>query len=159
MGRRKSRRRKSYLNLGGHPIHALAVPVPIGLYVAAFVTALIALRRPKDPFWTRASRLSGAAAAGSSTLAAVAGLVDFLTLVRTSSARKVGIAHMTLNSLALGLQVYALLRGRRNRRSHAWMQSAVIALVSAAGFAGGDLTYRHRIGVFGRRKRPRPQDR
>lgn len=135
------------------------MPVPIGLYVAAFATALMALRRPKDQFWTRASRLSGAAAAASSSVAAVAGLVDFLTLVRTSSARKVGIAHMTLNSLALGLQGWALLRKRRAHRAHAWMQSGVMALVSAAGFAGGDLTYRHRIGVFGRRKRNRPQDR
>lgn len=83
------------------------------------------------------------------------GLVDFLTLVRTSGARKVGLAHMFLNSAALGMQVWTLQSGRDDRRMRAKLQSGVIALVSAAGFAGGDLTYRHRIGVFGRSNRNR----
>jgi len=83
------------------------------------------------------------------------GLVDFLTLVRTPGARKVGLAHMFLNSTALGMQVWALSRGQDDGRMRFKLQSPVMALVSAAGFAGGDLTYRHRIGVFGRSNRNR----
>jgi uncharacterized membrane protein len=134
------------------------VPVPIGFYVASFVAAFMSLREPRDAFWPRAWRLTGTAAVVSSAGAAVVGLVDFLTLVRTSGARAVGLAHMMLNSSALGLQFWALQRGRDDRRQRLWLQSGVLALVSAAGFAGGDLTYRHRIGVFGRppRRRDRP---
>lgn len=148
-------RRKSYLNIGGHPMHALGVPVPIGFYVVAFLAAVMSLRHPKDNSWPRAWHLAGTAAVVTSGGAAMVGLVDFLTLVRTSGARKVGLAHMFLNSAALGVQVWTLQSGRDDRRMRAKLQSGVIALVSAAGFAGGDLTYRHRIGVFGRSNRNR----
>lgn len=148
-------RRKSYLNLGGHPLHALGVPVPIGFYLTSFLAAVMSVRQPKDSFWPRAWRLAGMAAVVASGGAATVGLVDFLTLVRTSSARKVGLAHMLLNSLALGLQVWTLCRGGKDRSRRLQLQSAVMGLVSAAGFAGGDLTYRHRIGVFGRGERRR----
>gem|GEM_PF-2704882 len=148
-------RRKSYLNLGGHPVHALGVPVPIGFYVASFVAAVMSLRQPRDKFWPRAWHLAGTAAVVTSGGAAMVGLVDFLTLVRTPGARKVGLAHMFLNSTALGMQVWALSRGQDDIRMRFKLQSAVMALVSAAGFAGGDLTYRHRIGAFGRSNRNR----
>lgn len=148
-------RRKSYLNIGGHPIHALGVPVPIGCYVAAFVAAVMTLRQPKDKFWPRAWRLTGTAAVVTSGGAAVVGLVDLLTLVRTPGARKVGLAHMILNSSALAMQLWTLRRDLDDRRRRLWLQSAVMGLVSAAGFAGGDLTYRHRIGVFGHSNRER----
>ena len=152
-------RRKSYLNLGGHPIHALGVPVPIGFYVVSSVAAVMSARTPKDSFWQRAWRLAGTAAVVTSGGAAMVGLVDFLTLARTPGARKVGLAHMFLNSSALGMQVWTLSRGRDDRRARVWLQSGVLGLVSAAGFAGGDLTYRHRIGVFGRSNRRRDRGR
>ena len=146
------RRRRSYLNIAGHPIHALTVAIPIGLYAASFATALVALVLPRDPFWSRASWLSGAAAAGSAALVAVAGLVDFLTLTRSQRARRVGFAHMLLNSVGLALQVLTLCTPREELRKRAALQSGVMGLVSGAGFAGGELVYRHRIGVFGRER-------
>ncbi len=145
------RRRKSYLNVGGHPVHALAVPVPLGLYVVAFLAAVMSVRRPWDAFWPRAWRLASVGATTTSTTAAVAGLVDFLTLVRSARARKVGVAHLLLNSGALGLQIYGL-RAGGGAGKRLWLQSAVLSLVSAAGFAGGELVYRHRVGVFGGKK-------
>lgn len=140
-------------------MHALGVPVPIGFYVVSFLAAVMSLRRPKDGFWPRAWRLAGTTAVVTSAGAAIVGLIDFLTLVRTPAARTVGLAHMFLNSAALALQVWTLQRGQRDRRMRVWLQSGAMGLVSAAGFAGGDLTYRHRIGVFGRGQRWRDRAR
>lgn len=144
-----ARRRTSYVNVAGHPVHALSVSLPIGLYITSAATALVSLLRPRDRFWSRTSHLSGAAAAGSSATVALAGLVDYLTLVHEPRAKKVGLAHMAANSAALVVQLLTLRLDRTDRGKRAILEGLVLGLVSLAGFLGGELVYRHRIGVFG----------
>ncbi len=149
-------RRQSYLSIAGHPIHALSIPVPVGAYVAATLSVGIWALRGRDPFWHRVGIISGASAAVTAMSVAVSGIIDYFTLVRHPRAIRVGAAHMLLNSAAVISQVLALwagwerrsLGGRRGKL-FVGMQAMAFNFASLAAFAGGDLVYRHRIGVFG----------
>lgn len=64
------------------------------------------------------------------------------------NARRLGIAHGALNAAALGLYTRSWLDRRRGRPGRARLAGAVgYGLVLASGYLGGDLVFRHRVGV------------
>ena len=122
----------------GHPVHPALVAGPIGLFSAT--TVLDALGQPKA-----ARKLVGAGLVAAGP-AALTGLSDWLD---TSGAeRRVGMAHMSLNLLALGLYG-ASYRSRRAGRDAAGavLAGAGAAVTGAAAWFGGHLTYALGVGV------------
>lgn len=134
--------------IAGHPLHPMLVTLPIGLLVATTASD-IAGAVTGDRFWARASRwlLRGALASGAA--AAAMGATDFFTI---GAARKpTGIAHAAGNATIMGLSAASLLarRGDRNRiPGLAFALSGISAgLLLVTGWLGGELSYRHGIGV------------
>ena len=68
----------------GHPIHPMLVVFPIGFLVGALATDL-AFWGTSDPFWARASEWLLGAGIVMGALAAVAGLIEFVTISRVRS--------------------------------------------------------------------------
>ena len=141
---------ESHAAIGGHPIHPMIVPLPIGALVGAAI-ADVAYLRTKDRFWARSARYLTNAGALTAAIAALPGAVDFTT---TRAVRRTPIAwiHAAGNASVLGLAlVSSALRGR-NERSAAAGPALAISMASAGlllvtGWLGGELSYRHRIGV------------
>jgi uncharacterized membrane protein len=141
---------KSTARFMGHPIHPMLVPFPIAFFIGAFLADLAFLKLGDDfwataAFWLLAAGLVGAA------LAAVAGLTDFLGDRRI---RALGDAwlHMLANVtvvlielvnvfLRLGDPVAAL------PSPGVYLSGAAFLLLGFSGWKGGDLVYRHRVGV------------
>jgi uncharacterized membrane protein len=128
--------------------------VPAALNLGALVGAAIAdvaYLRTKDRFWARSARYLTNAGALTAAIAALPGAVDFTT---TRAVRRTPIAwiHAAGNASVLGLAlVSSALRGR-NERSAAAGPALAISMASAGlllvtGWLGGELSYRHRIGV------------
>jgi uncharacterized membrane protein len=154
--------------IAGHPIHPMLVPLPIGFLVAAAASdALYAAT--DDRFFGRSSRwlLGGGIAAG--LAAAPFGLLD---LVSIEAARRrpeawlhaignVGVLGISGANLALRLR-----HGDATARSTGLALSGVAAgLLAVTGWLGGELSYRHRIGVTARQggakrrvRRPKRRD-
>src|SRR5215216_924893 len=89
---------KSTAAIVGHPIHPILVPLPIGFLVGALLSDL-AFARTEDEFWARAALWLILAGFIAGALAAVFGLIDFLTIQR---ARRIdGWIHFIGNALAL----------------------------------------------------------
>ncbi len=127
----------------GHPLHPVLVTVPVGAWTAALLLDGLAVRgRPTDEAATAVVALGVAGAAAS----AATGLTDWQH--SHDGARRVGLVHAGLNTVALGLYASSLtdrLRGRPGRaRASA---TAGWVLTAASSYLGGTLSYRHLLGT------------
>lgn len=135
----------------GHPLHPMVVPFPIAFLTSALGSD-IAYRRTGDPFWARASRTLLRTGLAIGAGAAVLGATDFFTIPHARR-HTVGPFHALGNATALGLAAYNLSRRRDGGvpPEGLALSAATAALLAATAWAGGELTYRHRIGVIGHR--------
>jgi nitrite reductase/ring-hydroxylating ferredoxin subunit/uncharacterized membrane protein len=123
----------------GHPLHPMAVMLPLGAWIGA---AVIDAARTDD---RAATLLVGVGTAGA-VPAAVAGINDWASLSREQ--RRVGLVHAGANTVALGLYAgsfLARLAGRR--RLGRRLGLVALSLVGLGGYLGGHLTYRQGAGV------------
>jgi len=138
----------SRASIAGHPLHPAVVPFPIALLSAALVTDLAA-QSSDDEFWPRASRyLLGAGLATGMTAGAL-GAVDYYGLERPRQVPE-GRWHALGNAIAMTLTAGNLaLRRRCGRvpRSGLTLSAAVAGLLAVTGVLGGELSYRHLVGV------------
>ncbi len=136
----------------GHPIHPMLVPIPIGALTLAFATDLIA-QANSDRFWPKASQWLLTAGAAGAVAAAPFGAIDFLTIRRARELPSAWL-HAGGNLAVLGLTVanLTLRRGddRRVSRVGLGLSAMGAGLLAVTGWLGGELSYRHRIGVMER---------
>lgn len=132
-------------SIAGHPLHAMLVALPIGLWVFSFVADLIFLKTG-DPRWASTAYFTLAGGLIGALLAAVPGLVDLFGLSDPMT-RKVGITHMTLN-LAI-VAVCAVNLWLRSQESHGFfpyvLSGGMIVALLFSGWLGGQLV--HVLGV------------
>jgi uncharacterized membrane protein len=139
----------STAKIGDHPIHPMLVPFPIVCFVGAFVTDII-YTRSHDMGWATASQWLLIAGLVMGALAAVAGLTDFLGDDRI---RRLGDAlkHMLANVTAVVLELVNLILRLRDPSfvdsTGVYLSGIVVLILLYSGWKGGDLVYRHGIGV------------
>ncbi|HET7011546.1 MAG TPA: DUF2231 domain-containing protein [Anaerolineales bacterium] len=133
----------------GHPLHPALVPFPIAFLVGALLSD-VAFWQTADPFWARASLwLVGAGLVGG-VLAASLGLIDFLSIRRARGFD--GWVHFLGNTAVLTLALISFLLRRPDPPAAVLPWGIVLSLLSAGlltvtGWLGGELAYRHGIGV------------
>lgn len=154
---------KSRLQLGGHPIHAMVVGFPIGLYTTALVCDGLFLLL-HDPFWFRMAYWALAFGLVMHVSAAVTGLPDFLAVMKErlegqhlhdlKGAQRVATSHLVFGVGLLVVQGLNLaLRNGGEMPAGVSVAMPVIvnvigaALVGLQGWYGGELVYRHHVGV------------
>ena len=142
----------SRFTVAGHPIHPMLIPFPIALLLTAF-GADLAFAASADTFFARAALWLAGIGALVATVAATVGLADFLTIER-ARAHTIGSVHAigAATTVALATTSWLLRLGDPVAAALPWGLTAstlvsVVLLVTA--WAGGDLPYRHLIGVIG----------
>lgn len=128
------------------------MPFPLVLLIAAGFTDVVFVISD-DPFWARSSTWLLAAGLLTGVAAAVAGLVDFVTIERARG-HVSGWVHFIGNALVLVLALGNWLPrvGDPEGFVEPWgvLLSAVTAgLLVITGWTGGELAYKHQIGVTG----------
>jgi uncharacterized membrane protein len=134
-------------SIARHPVHTMLVPVPIGLFTAALVFDLlhVGTGRPSwgpVAFWVIAAGLVGA------LLAAVPGLIDYTGL--RGPARRIATWHLVMNLTLVGLFAVNLWLRTGSGAGMAVplaLSLVGVALMFASGWLGGEMVYRHRVGV------------
>jgi uncharacterized membrane protein len=134
-----------------HPIHPMLIPFPLAFLVGALATDL-AFWGTADVFWARASLWLVGCGVLMGLIAAVFGLIDFLTVARARE-HAMGWIHALGNGAALALSLVNWLLRLDGPASAIIPWGLTVSLVVAAmlgitGWAGGELSYRHRIGVM-----------
>jgi uncharacterized membrane protein len=143
--------------IAGHPLHPAVVPLPIGALTGA-LAADVAYAITKDPFFARAARLLTLAGVVTGAVAAILGGIDFWSRGQVRSHRAAWL-HAAGNALTLALGGVSLgLRARDERmaaKGPGLLLSAVSGLVLlVTGWLGGELSYRHRVGLTEREQEP-----
>lgn len=123
----------------GHPVHPLAVQVPIGAWVSAGVLDAI-------PGTEKAAGILVGVGTASVLPSALAGFTDWSQL--HPQQQRVGLVHAAANVTATGLYIASLIQRARGRRNSGKVLAYLgLATVGAGGFLGGHLTYRQAAGV------------
>jgi uncharacterized membrane protein len=138
--------------IAGHPIHPMLIPFPIALLSLVPVTDIV-YASTDSTFWSSVSYYllwGGLVSAG---LAAIFGLIDFIGVPRARSVRA-GWAHMSLNVAIVLLSVVNLLLRWGDEVELVVPSGLIVSLVAAgllmaSGWFGGELSYRHKVGVVG----------
>lgn len=135
----------------GHPIHPMLIPFPLAFLVGVLLTDL-AYWATSDLFWARASLWLVGAGVVSGLVAALFGLIDFFT-IRRARDHTLGWIHFLGNATALILSLLSWLLRLDDPAAAIlpWgllLSVIVAAILGVTGWAGGELSYRHRIGVM-----------
>jgi len=134
----------------GHPIHPMLVPFPIAFFIGALATD-VAAWLSGDPFWARVSFWLIAGGVGMGVLAALAGLTDFLTIKRVRALNAARF-HFLGNATVMVLSIISLTLRWGDPVAGLWpwglvLSAAVTALLGVTGWLGGELVYKHGIGM------------
>ena len=144
----------SRTSIGGHPIHPILIPFPIGLLVFSFISDLIfvwkgnPIWRDYVAFYTMLAGIIGAAAT------AIPGLIDWATLTDPSVV-KIANWHARVNIVTLLIFIASFYL--RTTSGAAWITSApalpfILSIVGVigltiAGWWGGVLVFKHGVAV------------
>lgn len=143
---------RSTAAIGGHPIHPMLIPLPIGALVGVLATDVV-FWLTGDGFWAQASWWLLWAGLVTGLLAAAVGLVEYFTIHRVRSHRA-GRIHLWSNVAALalvGINLATRMGGHADAVLPWGLALTVITGMALAvgGWFGGELAYRHGVGVTG----------
>lgn len=129
----------------GHPLHALLVEIPVGSWSAAALFDLIAIGNGRrEAAWAADALIATGVIAA--VPAAMAGAMDY-SAAKQEATPEIAL-HAILNSAALSLFVASLAARRSGRRGlGVALSSGALAIAGGSAWIGGDITYRHGIGV------------
>ena len=146
---------RSTARIATHPIHPMLVPFPIVCFIGTFVADIMYTSNHVDGWAVASNWLLGVGLA-TAALAAVAGLIDFLGDQRV---RGLGdaVKHMLANVTAVVLEVVNLVLRLGNRdfidSTGIYISGIVVLILLYSGWKGGELVYRHGVGVLDDRSR------
>lgn len=141
---------RSTAQVGGHPLHPLLIPFPIVSFIGVLVTDIIFLSARQEGWATAGDWLLGIGLV-TALIAASAGYADYRGDERI---RRIGQAtrHMIANIVVVTLEAVNLavrLTGGNEQVSSLgiWLSAISVAVLAYSGWLGGELVYRHGIGV------------
>lgn len=143
---------KDRAQLANHPIHPMLVTLPIGAFVFSLVFDIVYLFSG-NPFWYAMAFWLIVAGVITGLLAAVPGLLDYLTSMPNERARRTAARHGILNGSIVVLYIInAIVRATGSivggRLGFAVFLSLLgVAGLVVSGWLGGELVYVHRVGV------------
>ncbi len=129
----------------GHPLHPVVVAWPIGAWMVSgwYDARSASTGDARDEHAADGALRIGIAGA---LVAAVTGLVQYVDT--RDAVRRETAVHAALNNVALGLYVgSAVLRARGRRPLARRLAAAGLGIVSLSGYLGGDIAFRHGVGV------------
>jgi len=145
---------KSRLTIAGHPLHPMVVAFPIALYSTALICDVLYLMM-QEAFWFKMAFWTIAFGVITHVGAAATGLPDFLAVMRErTEARRPATSHLVFGISLLVIQGLnlALRNGGEVPAGISMTLPFLVNVVAAGllgvqGWYGGELVYRHLVGV------------
>jgi len=141
---------KSTASIGGHPIHPMLVPLPIGLLVGALLTDIAYAEWGWASFAYFSTWLLGAGII-TALLAALFGFIDFFGERRIRQLKRAWY-HMVGNLVAVLLAIVNFAVHMRDGAmavipTGLTLSAITVILLLINGWMGGELVFRHGVGV------------
>ncbi|HVT02450.1 MAG TPA: DUF2231 domain-containing protein [Thermoanaerobaculia bacterium] len=136
----------------GHPLHPAVIVFPIAFLIGAFLTDL-AFWKSRGVMWASFSYWLLLAGVVGGTVAAALGAIDFLSIDRARMHRA-GWVHAGGNVLVLVLSLTNWFLRIGDVTAHVLpfgliLSAITSALLALTGYLGGELVFKHMIGVTG----------
>jgi uncharacterized membrane protein len=141
---------RSTASIGGHPLHAMLVPIPITCFIATFLSDLVYWKTAAMQ-WANISAWLLTVGLIVSVFVATAGIIDFFGDSRIRALRAAWI-HALGNITALILSVFNVFIHSRDAYTSVvptgvTLSGIVVLILAITGWNGWTLVYRHRVGV------------
>ena len=133
-----------------HPLHPMAIAFPVASLMAAPLADAAAIVTG-DKFWARASRWLLLSGLVSGVAASAVGLVDYVAI---PSVRRLPSANVHAGGNVLAMALAGLNLARRGGEPEVpdgldvALSLATVALLGVTAWLGGELSYRHGVGVI-----------
>jgi uncharacterized membrane protein len=151
MGRYHRHGVQSTAAIAGHPLHHMLIVFPVAFLIGALGTDIVFMAT-QDQFWAQGSYWLLVAGIVTALVAAVPGMVDFVTIDRVRNVW-VSWAHMAANLVVVALALVNV--GVRLDDPAAgvqgwgiWLSGIQTALLLFSGWLGGEMAYRYGIGAI-----------
>jgi uncharacterized membrane protein len=146
---------RSKFAIYGHPLHTIIVGWAIGLLIWTLIGDIVYVATAHAMFWHDMALWTGIAGICTALSAALPGFGDYLTIGLHSDARGIATAHMLMNLAVVAMFAVAAFM-MTSADSVAGTTLAVIivlhalgvGLLGASGYLGGEMVYRHHLGVI-----------
>lgn len=133
------------IRIAGHPLHPALVHLPLGLLLAVPILQLVGRFGPV-PAWGAGARVVLELGLIAAVPAAIAGVVDLLSVKGGGKTMSVAILH--LSAMIGAVSAYALAWYVWDRPHTAFGLGVLgTALLLAGGYAGGHLVYVHNVAT------------
>jgi len=141
---------RSTANIAGHPLHVMLVPIPIVCFVGTLVSDLF-YWKTANMLWADMSAWAVSVGAVVAGLAAILGLIDFLSEPRIRALRAAWV-HLLCNVL---VEIIAIANAFVHSRD-AWtsvvptgliLSALTAAVLLVSGWNGWSMIYRHGVAV------------
>jgi uncharacterized membrane protein len=141
---------RSTVQIAGHPLHPMLVPIPIACFVGTLLTDL-AYWKTANLQWAVMSSWMLAIGLIVALFAVIAGFIDFLGDRRIRDLQAVWI-HAGGNAVALILSIFNILVHSRDGYTSVVptgliLSALVVLILLVTGWEGWAMVYRHRVGV------------
>ena len=141
---------RSTARLAGHPIHPMLVPFPIVCFIGALITD-IAYAQTAEMQWSNFSAWLLLAGIVFTVLAAIAGLIDVIGEPRIRSITAAWV-HAGGNVIVLLLAIFNAFVHTHDAYTSVvptglTLSVVTVLLLVVTGWLGGELVYRHRVGM------------
>ena len=142
----------------GHPVHPLAVAIPIGTWGLAFgLDLLAAVGVLRDRAVPRAADLALKAGSAGAVLAIATGLADWQHL--SGRDRRTGLVHGSINTAATAMNLFSIaLRARGRLSAGRWVSGAAFVSAGASSYLGAHLIYRRGAATDHADRSPEPRE-
>ena len=150
----------SKASIGGHPVHPMLVPFPLALWTTSFACDVL-FYFTRHPSLLLISKFLIAAGCLGALAAAVPGIIDWLA-IKKPEVKRIADWHARLNIVAvvifvvdLYFRVQAGAHWVGNRLTIPFLLSLLgVILIGISGWLGGDLAYKHGVGVAPQHESP-----
>ncbi|MDB6121896.1 MAG: hypothetical protein JWQ71_889 [Pedosphaera sp.] len=132
-----------------HPIHVMLVAIPLGLWIFSLVCDLIHFFSGNSE-WATVAYYTLAGGIITALLAAIPGFIDLLSITEPKL-RRIGVSHMIINLVVVGLYVINFFLRHRNpvdiSKVPVILSIIGVLLLSVSGWLGGELVHVYRVSV------------
>jgi uncharacterized membrane protein len=135
-------------SIKGHPLHVMLIPLPLGLWIFSWVADVIYVSGWGEDVWREVALYTLGGGVVGALLAAIPGYLDFRSLTDPHP-KKIGTWHMTLNlTIVLLFMVNFWMRAADLSWNGGFVLSTLgVLLLGISGWLGGELVYKHGVGV------------
>jgi uncharacterized membrane protein len=145
---------KSKASIAGHPFHPMLVSFPIGLWFTSFAADVVFYFHRDWTSLLLISKCMIAAGCLGAVAAAIPGIIDWLSITN-GEVKRIANWHARLNIIAL--IVFTISLYFRMRAGAHWVNYMLripfllsllgVVLISISSWLGGELTFKHGVGV------------